>query len=464
MSMVGGDRWVELWHTNMVAEGAGLAVWVAEARLPTTPDPFLPVSVRMEDRVELAKQSRAATAQLPAGQADIPVERLTLSSLGASVDLAGVWSKPTDLRPAWRHVTSFGRDQYVKVAARGFLHPFGHRASVTTVTERTFAANGVAQLEQYQIVTVVETEKAFTGSDMPLRRVRLDTTVTPAVMVDPVAGGTIMAGGQPFAFQLTGFDFDDRPVSFSLPLSFVPQTSSALPFNERIMGTFSDAPPLGRAFLAGQSLAFAPALPGQVEQSTRLVTQAVDFGAKTISSPGIGGPDFLPTLERASVSIPAVEQMFGSQLPVDVRLAQSYLANGFGAQNKAQLFVEMLDSQHSLPAKAQQMGGMIAPSLNFVGLSRELGAVSGQGDTAALALAKLAGGEFSPPIFSAPAPGSSARSCSPICCHRPLHVAGQQRSRSDRCRIGAENDQRAPPIDHRGCARRQAARAAGSAR
>lgn len=399
ISTAGGDRWVELWHTNMVAEGTGPAVWIAEARAPTASDPFLPVSIRKEDRIELTKQSRDATALLPAGQADIPVSRLTLSSLGASVDLAGVWSKPTDLRPAWRHVTSFGRDQHVRIAARGFLHPFGHRASVTTVTERSVAANGVAQLEQYQIVTVVETERAFTGADMPLRRVRLETTVTPAVAVDPVAGGTIMVGGQPFAFQLTGFDFDDRPVSFSLPLSFVPQTSSALPFNERIMETFSDAPPLGRALLAGQSLAFAPGIPNQVEQSTRLVAQAVDFGAKAVSSTGLGSPDFLPTLERASVSIPAVEQMFGSQLPVDVRLARNYLENGFGAQNKAQLFIEMLNSQQSFPAKAQQMGGMIAPRLNFVGLSRDLGAVSGQGATAAAALAKLAGGEFSPADF-----------------------------------------------------------------
>ena len=91
--------------------------------------------------------------------------------------------------------------------------------------------------------------------------------------------------------------------------------------------------------------------------------------------------------------------MFGSQLPVDVRLAPAYLQNQFGSQNKAQLFLEMLDTQHSLPAKAQQMGGMIAPSLNFVGLSRDLGAVSGQGATAAKALEKLAGGEFSPADF-----------------------------------------------------------------
>src|SRR5215207_2072095 len=148
---LGSERWYELWHTQIEAPGPNARVWIVAALQPGVADPIGKVSVNAGDRPELAKQSSRVTG-VSGGEPDIRVNRLLLSSLGASVDLTGAWNEATDLRPAWRHVTSFGRDQYVRVTTRGFLRPFGHRASLTTVTERAFGANGDAHLSQYHIV------------------------------------------------------------------------------------------------------------------------------------------------------------------------------------------------------------------------------------------------------------------------------------------------------------------------
>lgn len=395
-SSAGNDRWYELWHTQLDAPGPNARVWVAGARLPDAADPIGTVSVRAADRAALARQSRAATGA--AGVPDIPVTRLLLSSQGASVDLAGVWSDANADRPAWRHVASFGRDQHVRVAQRGFLHPFGHRASVTTVTERAFGDNGDAHLDQYQIVTVTEREKRYADRAFPMQRVRIETMVTPRVLVDPVAGGPILYDNVPYAFQFTGFDQDNAPVTFSLPLSFVPEGSSHTDFDRQTVLTRSDDAPMGVAQLAGQALAFAPG--GTASQaSTRLVAHSISFATRVADGDGVASPTFLPVMERAAVSIPAVDQLFGGQRAVEVQMAKTYLHDAFGAANKSQVFLQMADVAQSLPARAQQMGGMLAPELNVAGLSRELGVLSGAGSTAEAALAKLDAGKFSPEDF-----------------------------------------------------------------
>ena len=38
----------------------------------------------------------------------------------------------------WRHRAAVGQDHYVRVVYKGYLFPFGHRASLIKVTERKF--------------------------------------------------------------------------------------------------------------------------------------------------------------------------------------------------------------------------------------------------------------------------------------------------------------------------------------
>jgi hypothetical protein len=69
----------------------------------------------------------------------IQVERLMLTSLGTWMNVRGAWDPPSMLSvEEWRHRGTMGRDHYVRVVYKGYLFPFGHRASLIKVTERKF--------------------------------------------------------------------------------------------------------------------------------------------------------------------------------------------------------------------------------------------------------------------------------------------------------------------------------------
>ena len=170
-----------------------------------------------EDREDIACQ-----ADLTESKQTVRVEKLMLSSLGGWLDLDARWGNDTLPVAAWRHITTMGRDQYVKVLRRGFLFPFGHRALLVDEVRRKirqgppfapadrkrepdksitnepwligekepwlFEAD-VAYLLRRVFLVVLEEEKDYTalaadfpnetmGRDMPLQRVRLQTLVT----------------------------------------------------------------------------------------------------------------------------------------------------------------------------------------------------------------------------------------------------------------------------------------------
>src|SRR5262245_40525115 len=87
-----------------------------------------------------------------------------------------------------------GRDHYVRVVYKGYLFPFGHRASLVKITERKFhnsTPGNVAYLRQRMFIIVREPEKTYGNTglttpdnhsydrQMPFRRVRITTLVTP---------------------------------------------------------------------------------------------------------------------------------------------------------------------------------------------------------------------------------------------------------------------------------------------
>src|SRR5258706_8705044 len=123
-----------------------------------------------------------------------------LTSQGAWLRSRGAWNTEAipqfDLEE-WRHIATLARDHYVRVVYRGFLYPFGHRASLIKVTERKiqpiqggdFNGEPAAYLRQRMFIVVREPEKQyldapyqFQGREMPLApRVRLTTLVTPDI-------------------------------------------------------------------------------------------------------------------------------------------------------------------------------------------------------------------------------------------------------------------------------------------
>jgi hypothetical protein len=102
----------------------------------------------------------------------------------------------------WQQWTLLGRDIVCEIVYKGFLFPFGHRASLVQLTERTFfqdttAARGVkpirAYLNQRLFIRVGKPTKVFSAVGQPLqgrmwpaRSVKIVTSETPD-LTDPMA-------------------------------------------------------------------------------------------------------------------------------------------------------------------------------------------------------------------------------------------------------------------------------------
>lgn len=69
----------------------------------------------------------------------VDVKQFMMSSFGAWMNVRGAWEPPEGLSvEEWRHRGTMGRDHYVRVVYKGYLFPFGHRASLIKITERKF--------------------------------------------------------------------------------------------------------------------------------------------------------------------------------------------------------------------------------------------------------------------------------------------------------------------------------------
>jgi hypothetical protein len=291
---------------------------------------------------------------------------------------------PTFNLVEWRHLSAMGRDQYVRVANRGYLFPLGHRALLVQVVERKLESAPNGQRADYLMrrtfVVVQEPVKEYTtpaviagytaqGREMPFKQVRITTLVTPALDHLLTPPDFPFVGGAPFRFHVVAEDCDGQVVDFSLPLMFVfPATDSAA-----IQQRYAD-PGNRQADLRNQTVAYARSVqPGD----THLKTATISFQAQM--DVGSLDPPFLPTLEGAAVSIPAVDHLLGSSGvsgATTIGYHDVYLRSEFDqAANPSQAFAR-LASGLPLPIPADKAGGLATPNLHVDGLSRSLGPVA----------------------------------------------------------------------------------------
>jgi hypothetical protein len=216
------------------------------------------------------------------------------------------------------------------------------------------------------------------GREMPLRSVCITTLTTPALDHDPVPPEFPTVLGVPFPFHILAQDADGQEVDFSMPLMFVLADTSF----GAIQATNGDVAKR-TADLKNQRIAFAPS---QDFGDTHLKAATITFNAQT----GVANlsPPFLPILESALVSIPAVDHLLGSSgapPSVPFQFHDAYLQNGFDPQaNPTQAFAALSNLALSLPP--DKAGGLMAPQLDAAsgslkpsmivnGLSRTLGPV-----------------------------------------------------------------------------------------
>jgi hypothetical protein len=118
-----------LWHARLRATD-GDAV---DAGLSFLPLLDLPGNMELEGPLTDDNRKRIV-AQHAQGLPLAALRRLELSTIGGSLSVAGKWP-----RFEWSQDVVLGRDQKIHTLISGILYPFGHRATLNTLSERIFA-------------------------------------------------------------------------------------------------------------------------------------------------------------------------------------------------------------------------------------------------------------------------------------------------------------------------------------
>jgi hypothetical protein len=401
------DR-VELWHSRLGVRGLDQddnviideranrqkivrAVWTRDLDQPPPDIVTFLASLTASDREALVRQTadpRIATPQ------PVDADRLYLSSLGAYLDLHGVWdTKPYDTAGfssllAWDHEAPMGRDQFVRVVKPYYFFSLGIPTALVIITERKIkeAADPQARLYQRQFFATANPTRSFQDRRMPFRQVTLKPSVTPNLDLTPnppgppIVAGSIGAhgadlfwptvGGVKFRFLLDCLDWDGRRKVFHVPMLAVAAQLGTPADKVDIVNAYTtdpEAPFPGE----GQDIAYAESTkPGE--------TAMESITLRFTGEPGNPGDRIsTPSLVNADVIIPAMRHLSPDAGPVTVAYATSYLNDGFAGPNAdTQVFLTLpTPGQIVFSQGTQSSGGFVRPDLPVRGLSRSLGAV-----------------------------------------------------------------------------------------
>ena len=388
---------------------------------PFQASPSAHVSLSAHDRMQLVILT-AGTLGYALGDTDpwvprpIKASRLFLSSLGGWLSSKGDWPTPVNYKDTagvtqtldlteWVHLATLARDHYVKVVYAGYLYPFGHAASLIKVTERKFVPPGgavtetTAYLRQHMYIVVREPEKNYGAEpfqhakrEMPFwQSVRIKTIVTPDInsptLLPPGAPDHssfwIDVGGANFNFHLSATDLAGNSIDFLTPLIFVSLDEEDL---EGVQSTYATSGAQRLCSVKGQKIAYADPSAGD----TTLKTTGLYFTSEIIlkNQPYTVAP-FLPTLDQATVSVPAVEEILGISSPLTISLYQPYLESGLDSNAGVYADVKGIPgaggtfTQLSLTFPAAQSGGLSTPNITLTALSARKGLVAGKASDAA---------------------------------------------------------------------------------
>jgi hypothetical protein len=433
-------------------------------------DPASPVkhpSLRYADRYDIVQLSSNFTSHMSGGPlgrsgqggvAFIPtpatVDRLMLSSLGGWLECDAHW----DLAPggaaaynssllSWRHRASQGRDSYVRVVRKGYLYPWGHLASLITITEREigdYQGHPGAYLRQKTFIVVSNPIKnygqagdfaPYKGHGLPFTSVEAVTLVTPPIKESKsytAAQGVHnpelcfqpeLADGSPYLFHMRGTDWAGAQIDFHSPVVWVDDTkayggSKALrKITDELKTNWNKKAPT--IPLHGQRVSVAPPVDTTKPGDTQFVVSSFVLDGTLPTSAGsydalvrAGQPRFYPLMNQMSVAHPELSTAAGAAVGGSTFVYDKahYLANnGFGGpNNKGALFLNAADlsSAAALVFKSDHSGGGVTPNIHISAISRAIGPVSGSTTTDINALAT---GAFTPTTVFADSGAAAAK-------------------------------------------------------
>ena len=378
------------------------------------------------------------------------VDRLMLTSLGGWLESDAHWNLPKQPVPrtkkgkpapkiynssllSWRHRAVQGRDSYVRVVRKGYLFPWGHLASLVTVTEREIAdksGHPGAYLRQKVFIVVASPVKNYgfsgdfaphAGHGMPFSSVEALTLVSPDIeegKKPPEAYTSHQHGNvelcfqpdlgdhKPFLFHFRGTDWAGAPIDFHSPVVWVDDTvaygdgNANHEFMKALIKKWHDNNPTitldnQRVSVAPPSAPNAPSDTQQVLSSFTLDAVPPTSGTSAQSLINAGQPAFYPFLREMTVNSPEAEAASGQAIGGSVLEynTTNYLDHsGFNAsKNPGGIYLSRVSGakRQAITFKTDHSGGSITPNIGIDGISRAVGPVSGNVDN-------LAKGKFDP--------------------------------------------------------------------
>ncbi|MBK6290692.1 MAG: apolipoprotein A1/A4/E family protein [Ignavibacteria bacterium] len=464
------QRKVELWHTRLGVRHTDGSVnenaeYFRTVRAIWSPDygtarKMQPIFKERPFRTSLNRRDRSEIVDLTSNYGlkftetePVKVKRLMLTSLGAWMDGTGSWDPhpDDDLEvEGWVQRGAQGRDTFVRVAYKGYLYPFGNRATLIKETERKFVrtprGDMAAYLMQRMFIILKEPVREFPadgldgmeyeGREFPFRRVTITTKMTPNLeLPKPLieSDDTLFSsnsfwpmfsigGGAPqdVRWNCIATDWDNNTVQFSVPLAFLTSPDCAGSGSVSKLQTFSgnkngsgDASSYVKQMsrrtveINGQKVAFAPSIK---RGDTSFPTAKFYLHGYANNEIPVNTPRFFPRMEKSTVAIEKVQELLGTSGTNTVKFYEKYLAHAFEAgaavakgasvnvndiKNPTQMFLALQDALNmDFGAQSDKGGGLAAPSIGVDALSRLMGPI--QGKVNDLANSAAAVGNFDP--------------------------------------------------------------------
>jgi hypothetical protein len=482
------NGWTELWHTRLagtalktIGQFSIVAVDENNRNLRTiralwAPDPSFgedvftnafepgdngylphPTSLAYADRYDIVRLSsdfsKSDTEGGPYGRigsttnssgfvpSPATVDLLMLTALGGWLDCDAHWdlphanqqgTPPTNKAKyynssllSWRHRATQARDSYVRVVRKGYLFPYGHKASLVTITEREptqYQNTTGAYLRQKVFIIIGQPIKSyggsgdfapFSGRKLPFTSVEALTLITPDLNV-PTTPYSSHQNGNPelvfepaigpttFQFHWRGTDWAGDPIDFRSPVLWVDDGVAYGDQNPALITDIlnkwaNNAPTVD---LHNQRVSVAtPKDPKAATGDTQVV--AADFllgvhrpvtGTTAAELIQASQPVFYPTMQSMTVNSPEAKTASGNAVGGSVLEFEPsvYLANGFTG-NKGGVFLSRVPSatRRAITFSGDKSGGAVTPNLGIDGISREIGPASGN-------IGQLAAGTFDP--------------------------------------------------------------------
>ena len=352
-------------------------------------------------------------------KAPLDAREITLSALGATIDLTGQWAPGQGAGGllGYRHRAVLGRDEHVTTVQQGFLLPFGFPVKLSAVTQRTGnvldSDFGAAILSKASTIVVDNPLVVYTdvsalpsqGRLFPFRTLRVhERTVSVSTVsgeISPVnIPGSDSSAESRYLFHLTAEDYAGNTLDFTAAAYFVPlQDPQGNPSVADVAAAVTDydneqngqpRPAAGRIGMAIDS-----------PSDTMADITAIYVGAKPPNGVAANGTLVaFPYAAAFDARIPAIDALSSGATAIQhLTWPQPYIDGGLGAGNPAKIYAQLSQPAPFLP-RATGAGGLASLNTPVVGLSQVTGLVGGPGGGPGTGpLGAMANGVFDPKSF-----------------------------------------------------------------